>query len=109
MNGHDLAITFQTLLAIFGAITAIAAGSSAIAKMFSPFKELQKTVREHGERLRKGDEKFDAMEELMTKQLATQRMICKSLLVIMNHEITGNGIEKLKDQQEELQRFLIDN
>ena len=66
-------------------------------------------MSEHDERLRKGDEKFDAMEELMTKQLATQRMICKSLLVIMNHEITGNGIEKLKDQQEELQRFLIDN
>lgn len=109
MNGHDLAITFQTLLSIFGAITAIAAGASAIAKMFSPFKELQKRVSEHDERLRKGDEKFDAIEELMTKQLATQRMICKSLLVIMNHEITGNGIEKLKDQQEELQRFLIDN
>jgi hypothetical protein len=26
----------------------------------------------------------------------------------MNHEITGNGIDKLKAQQEQLQNFLID-
>lgn len=109
MNAQDLAITFQTLLAIFGAITAIVAGISAISKMFSPFKELKKQVNEHEQRLKRGDEKFDALEEMLVKQSNMQREICKTLLVMMNHEITGNGVDKLKSQQEELQRFLIDN
>ena len=109
MNTYDLSITFQTLLAIFGAITAIVAGISAISKMFSPFKELKKQVDAHERRLQRGDEKFDALEEMLLKQSAMQREICKSLIVIMNHEITGNGVEKLKAQQDELQRFLIDN
>lgn len=109
MNGNDLSITFQTLLAIFGSITAIVAGVSAIAKMFSPFKELQKKVGEHEERLKKGDEKFIELENEFHKSMQMQREVCKSLMVLMNHEITGNSIDKLKIQYEEMQKFLIDN
>ena len=109
MNGHDLAITFNTILAIFGAITAVVAGVSAISKMFSPFKELKKKVDEHEESLKLGNRKFELLESQMNSQAKMQREICKSLIVIMNHEVTGNSIDKLKAQQEELQKFLIDN
>ena len=105
----DLSITFQTLLAIFGAITALVAGISAISKIFSPFKELKKQVEAHEKRLQAGDAKFEILENMMIKQSSMQKEICKSLIVMMNHQITGNGVDKLKAQQEELQRFLIDN
>ena len=109
MNIHDLTITFQTLLAIFGAITAIVAGVSAISKMFSPFKELKKKVEQHEESLKQGNRKFEMLENELDNQGKMQREICKSLIVIMNHEVTGNSIDKLKAQQEELQKFLIDH
>lgn len=35
-------------------------------------------------------------------------MIMKSLSVIINHEITGNGIEKMIVTRDELQGYLID-
>lgn len=109
MTGQDLSITFQTLLAIFGSITAVVAGVSAIAKMFSPFKELKAMVEAHEERLKQGDEKFQKLDKDLFRQAQMEREICKSLMVMMNHEITGNSIEKLKVQYEELQKFLIDN
>lgn len=109
MGYNELSITFQTMLALFGAITAIVAGISAISKMFSPFKELKAKVEAHDESLKMGNRKFELLEQQISAQGRMQREICKSLIVIMNHEVTGNSIDKLKAQQEELQKFLIDN
>ena len=109
MNGHDLMITMQTLLSIFGGLAVVVAGISSITKMMNPFKELQKKVEEHSRSLQKGNEKFERITSAIESQNLMQREVCKSLIVIMNHEITGNSVDKLKTQQEELQRFLIDN
>lgn len=109
ITGSDLGITFQTVLAIFGAIAATMAGVSGIAKMLSPFKELKEKVDAHEQRLKLGNRKFEYIETKIEEQGEMQREICKSLIVIMNHEVTGNSIDKLKAQQEELQKFLIDH
>lgn len=108
-GAHDFAITIQTILAIFGMIAAVMAGVSGIAKMLSPFKELKERVEAHEESLKAGNRHFEKLDAAIEVQGKMQREICKSLIVIMNHEITGNSIDKLKDQQEELQKFLIDN
>lgn len=109
ITGTDLGVTFQTVLAIFGAIAAIMAGVSGIAKMLSPFKELKAKVDAHEQSLKLGNKKFECIESKIEEQGKMQREICKSLIVIMNHEVTGNSIDKLKAQQEELQQFLIDH
>lgn len=102
MSGHDLIITMQTLLAICGGVTVIVAGITSVAKMMSPIKELKSQVAEHETQIRE-------ILKSMDSQTKMQREICKSLIVIMNHEITGNSVDKLKAQQEELQTFLINN
>lgn len=109
LTGHDLSITIQTILAIFGMIAATMAGLSAISKMFSPFKELKEKVAAHDESLKAGNRHFEKLDEALAEQTQMQREICKSLIVIMNHEVTGNSVDKLKDQQIELQKFLIDH
>jgi len=35
-------------------------------------------------------------------------MILQCLLVIINHDITGNGIDKMKDARDKLQEYLIE-
>ena len=37
----------------------------------------------------------------------SNKMILQCLLVIINHDITGNGIEKMKSARDELQEYLI--
>ena len=109
MNGHDITITIQTLLSLFGAISIVVAGTSSITKMFSPFKDLKAKVEDHQKHLDEGTERFNMIETRLEEQSDMQKEICKSLIVIMNHEITGNSVDKLKSQQEELQKFLIDH
>ena len=56
-------------------------------------------------------EKHDALLDNDNRRLKqiedSNRMILQCLLVLINHNITGNGIEKMKDIREELQDFLI--
>ena len=55
------------------------------------------------------DELLDNDNKRMKKIEESNQMILKSLIAIINHEITGNGIEKMKEAREDLQNFLINN
>lgn len=104
----NVAITLQTILALFGGITCIVGGISAIAKLFSPFKKLKQKVEDHDTKLNKDFERMEAFGKATQEIEETNKAICKSLLVLMNHEITGNGVDKLKEQRDALEQFLID-
>ena len=106
MNDNIL-ITLKTLLAIFGGITIVLGGISAIVKLFTPFKNLQKRVDNHDEKLARDFEKFKSLDCGMQEVEESNRIICKSLLVLLNHEITGNGVDTLKKQRDALEQFLI--
>ena len=41
---NDIQVTFQTILAFFGALAVIAGGVKVIAQMFSPFNDLMVRV-----------------------------------------------------------------
>lgn len=38
----------------------------------------------------------------------TNKMICKCLLAMMDHEIDGNSVEKLKQTRDDLREFIVD-
>lgn len=104
----NLGVTIQTILAIFGGITCIVGGISSIMKLFNPFKELKTKVEEHDDKLNNDFARMGTFESATKEIEETNKAICKSLLVLMNHEITGNGVDKLKEQRDALEAFLID-
>ena len=63
-------------------------------------KEARKP-NEHDLLLDKDNKRLKEIEE-------SNKMIMKSLSVIINHEITGNGVEKMRVTRDELQEYLID-
>ena len=65
-----------------------------------PSDDLKSTVEKHDALLDNDNKRLKDIED-------SNQMILKCLLVIINHSITGNGIEKMKDIREELQDFLI--
>ena len=65
-----------------------------------PSDDLKSTVNRHDALLDNDNKRLKDIED-------SNQMILKCLLVIINHSITGNGIEKMKDIREELQDFLI--
>ena len=102
-----------------------------------PNEEMRETVEQHSELLARDNKRLKAVEEsnhdllvhmqndvysrlnkhddLIAEQQkaiketeTTNKMILKSLMVIMNHEATGNGQTKLKEAMDELNTYLID-
>lgn len=105
---QDITTTVNVILAFFGGLVCISGGVSVIIKLLSPFRKLKTQVEEHEEKLQSDYQKFEAMEEAIKSIEDSNKVICKSLLVLMNHEITGNSIDKLKAQKEAMEQYLID-
>lgn len=71
-----------------------------VKELKKPNKDLKDTVAKHDVLLANDNKRLMEIEN-------SNRMILQCLLVIINHDITGNGIEKMKDARDELQDFLI--
>lgn len=103
----NVSITAQTILAFFGGITVIAGGTSAIFKLFNPVKKLKEQVHQHEQKLAKDFERMNEIDATLCDIEEYNKVICKSLLVLLNHEITGNDVANLKKQRDGLEQFLI--
>jgi hypothetical protein len=65
-----------------------------------PNDDLKAKVEKHDRLLGNDNRRLEEIE-------ASNQMILKSLLVIINHEITGNGVEKMKTVRDSLEEYLI--
>ena len=66
----------------------------------APNDELRAEVDRHDQRLDNDNIRLKEVEN-------SNQMILKCMLVIINHEITGNGIDKMKEARDDLQEYLI--
>lgn len=84
-----------------GIITAAGGATGVIIKLLSPYHKLKKRVSRHDDLLENDNNRLKEIEE-------SNRHICRAMLVLLDHEITGNSIEKLKSAKTEMQEYLID-
>ena len=88
----EITFTLTDLLWLAGAICTIAAAWKIIKN--NPVARHEKLLDEH--------------EKLIKDQGDTERMLCKCMLALIDHEITGNGIENMKEIRSEMQSYLIE-
>lgn len=96
----DFVITSEQILGFCALVTALWGIWKIIKELKKPNANLKETVAKHDMLLDNDNKRLKAIED-------SNKMILQSLLVIINHDITGNGIEKMKEAREELQEFLI--
>ena len=96
----DFTITSNQILAFCALLTAIWGVWKIVKEMKKPNDDLKEKVSEHDMLLDNDDKRLASIEE-------SNKMTLQCLLVIINHEITGNGIEKMKAARDELQEYLI--
>ena len=96
----EFSITSGQILAFCAFITAIWGIWKIVKEVKKPSEDLKETVAKHDTLLDNDNKRLKEIED-------SNRMILQCLLVIINHDITGNGIEKMKDARDELQEFLI--
>lgn len=97
-----------TALEFFGAISIISGGVGGIVYILTPVRKLKKRVDAIESKLEKDYDRMDVIENKINDVDETAKQTCKAILQLMNHEITGNNVDKLKESKEKLEEFLIE-
>lgn len=107
-----LPAAWQGILAICGMIAAVGGAAAMIAKLFAPFKRLEARIaalekrhttdqEDNENRLKNDLEAIQRMEE-------TQQKMCRCIVALMDNAITGNSIDRLKTERENMSTHLIE-
>lgn len=93
-------ITPNDILAICTFIAAVYGIYKIWKEVRKPNTDLKEEVQRHTEYLANDDRRLKEVEQ-------SNKMILQGLLVLINHDITGNGVDKLKETRDELNEYLI--
>lgn len=96
----DFTITSDQILALCAFVTAVWGVYKIIKELRKPSDDLKAKVESHDRLLDNDNRRLNEIEQ-------SNKLILQSLLVIVNHEISGNGIEAMKKQRDELQEYLV--
>ena len=96
----EFVITTDQILLICALITSIWGVWKIVKELKKPNEDIKNLVDKHSQLLDNDNQRLKEVEQ-------SNQMILKSLSSIINHEITGNGIEKMKAIRDELQDYLI--
>ena len=94
-----LAMGWDTLLVLAAAIVLLGNMFKTLGVWFAPAKKLTEMVEDHETKLLTDHQRLDQLDGDM-------QMMLKCMFVLMNHDIDGNGIDKLKSTRDELQVYI---
>ena len=96
----EFVITSGQILGFCAFLTAIWGAYKIVKELKRPSEDLRATVKKHDKCLEDDHSRLKALEE-------SNKMILQCLLIIINHDITGNGIDQMKKCRNDLQAYLI--
>ena len=96
----EFSITSTQIMGFCAFVTALWGIWKIVKEIKKPNEDLRKTVEKHERLLTNDNTRLEDIEN-------SNKMMLQCLLVMINHNITGKGIDKLKETRDELQEFLI--
>ena len=105
---QNIEITFTTLLAFFGAIAVVGGGVKIIVSALNPFKEVKAKVKEHEDRFKKETGRLEELDQSLERIEKEQKVQGKALMVLINHLVTGNDVDKLKKVYQDMVNHYIE-
>ena len=113
---NEIVITVRGLLWFLGAIGIVGTAVAVISKWLQPIRTMKADIS-----AKVNQKDFDVLKEevrLLKKNQSTDHKelekietgvekMCKCILAITDHELTGNSVDKLKDAKEEMNDYLI--
>lgn len=93
-------VIIQWLACAVGAILLIGSVSAVITKWVQPYREMKRRIHEL-------EIRRESYEEVSKDICESTHLLCKALLILLDHEITGNSVDKLKDIRAEIREYLI--
>ena len=97
----NMTISLSDVLWVLGFVISLGGVISVVGRFFTPFKELKERI----DKL----EGYQNTDHNTLKTLETgNEKICKCVLAITDHELTGNSVDKLRRAKDEMQNYLIE-
>ncbi len=114
--GNEIVITVEGLLWLCAAIITLGGAAAVIAKFVAPARKLRKDVDGKVDRTEflALKERFDQLESYqnidhkkLQKIETGNEQICECLLALMDHELDGNSVERLRSAKHKMETYLI--
>ena len=114
--GNEIVITVEGLLWLAAAIITVGGATAVISRWVAPVKKMRKDVDGKVDRVEflALKERFDQLESYQNidhKKLQKidtgQEQICECLLAIMDHELDGNSVDRLRAAKHNMETYLI--
>lgn len=100
ITGLDVRSFFIVVAALVVFMNGILGLAKNIKEISKPNAEMADWRKKTDQRLKEDDKRLNNLEE-------GNDALCKGMLAMLNHEITGNSIDKLKEAQQDLTEYLI--
>ena len=100
LTGADL----RSFIIVLAALVVFAGGLLSLIKNW---RDLRKPNEDMATWRRNTDAKLKKDDSRLTSLESGNRALCQGMLAMLNHEITGNSIDKLRKAQENMQEYLI--
>ena len=129
MQGIKFVFDLQQVIGFCALITGIWAVWKIVKEIKKPSNDLHDLVEHHDYLLKKDNQRLEKLESASLQIVSeteshdddikeiikslkdaeeTNKIVLKSLFVIINHDITNNGIDKLKETLNELNSYLVE-
>ena len=109
MTNIDLGVTWQTLLAIAGGLIVLIDLFKKFKSIGQPITDLKEGQKQINDKLATDRARLDNLERALSRMVEYQEQssatIGLAVAELLNHTITGNDIEKLKQKEDELNSF----
>lgn len=96
----EFTISTDQIVWFCGFVTAIWGFLKIIKEVKKPSEDLKKQVEQNTFHLDNDNKRIKDLEE-------TNKLILQCLLVSINHDITGNGVDEMKELRDKIQTYLI--
>lgn len=102
-----LANAWGWILSAAAAIVALAKAWEIVRKALNPSADLRDMLNKHDNQLKADFDRLNALEQEMKESRKAEAVMCRALFAQINHELSGNDVEILRQSRDEMQDFLI--
>lgn len=106
LEAHEI---LTLLLAVAGAVTAIGGAVTYLKKWYNESKPSKngEVIKAHDSKIKELDNRIAKLENTKQWHDSYIEAMCSAMLALLDHNINGDSIEKLKEAKEEMKEFLI--
>lgn len=101
----NLGITWQTVLEVGAGLIILFQLGKWIISFGNPIVELRKRLDKHDECLARDKEHLEKIDKSVQRIDEGISVLGLALAEMINHEVSGNDVEKLKQQQEKITTY----